>query len=235
MWCTWSDRAGVTGDDGPSHHGILDMALALRIPGMAVIAPSCEEDLVELLEVAVDLAGPVLLRFPKGASSRAPRSVRVRSAPARTGSARTLRDGGDVCILAVGDRVARRSLRPSGWRRRHRGIGARRPFACVRSIRRCLDAAARAPFVVTVENGMVEGGAGTEIAARLRERVGPRGMPPILHLGVPTTFIPHGDPGRILAGLGLDAGDRCGGHARTRRRRRTLFRTSPGRSETGTR
>ena len=199
------DRAGITGDDGPSHHGILDMALGLRVPGLTVLAPSCEEDLVELLDVAVDLEGPVLLRFPKGAvvprTALGPRA----DVPAPGLASRTLRDGGDVCILAVGDRVA--VALEAAERLSADGIEA--SVHDVRSVRpldpALLDVAARSPFVVTVENGVVEGGAGTEIAARIREQVGPRALPPVLHLGVPTTYIPHGDPGRILTGLGLDA------------------------------
>jgi len=198
------DRAGITGDDGPSHHGILDLALGLRVPGLALLAPSCEEDLVELLDVAVDLDGPVLLRFPKGAvTSRGTLGARA-SDPAPGLAARRLRDGDDVCILAVGDRVA--PALEAAARLAEDGVEA--SVHDVRSVRpldpALLEVAARAPMVVTVENGVADGGAGTEIAARLREQVGPRAMPPLLHLGVPTRFIPHGDPGRILAGLGLD-------------------------------
>jgi 1-deoxy-D-xylulose-5-phosphate synthase len=199
------DRAGITGDDGPSHHGILDMALGLRVPGLTLLAPSCEEDLVELLDAAVELEGPVLLRFPKGAAVPRAALGPLANAPVAALGSRTLREGGDVCILAVGDRVA--AAMGAAERLAERGIEA--AVHDVRSVRpldpALLEAAARADFVVTVENGVMDGGAGTEIAARLRESVGPRAMPPVLHLGVPTTFIPHGDPGRILAGLGLDA------------------------------
>ncbi len=199
------DRAGITGDDGPSHHGVLDMALGLRVPGLTVLAPSCEEDLVALLDVAVDLDGPVLIRFPKGAVVARSALGPLALTPAEGLAGRTLRDGADVCILAVGDRVA--PALAAADRLSADGIEASvHDVRCVRPLDPALlDIAAQASFVVTVENGMVEGGAGTEIAARLRERVGPRGMPPILHLGVPTAFIPHGDPGRILAEIGLDA------------------------------
>jgi len=198
------DRAGITGDDGPSHHGILDLALGLRVAGLTVLTPSCEEDLVALLDVAVDLDGPVLLRFPKGAviprSALGPRA----DAPVTGLVSRTLREGRDVTIVAVGDRVA--AALDAAERLAADGIEA--AVHDVRSVRpldpALLAALTRSPFVVTVENGVMEGGAGTEIAARLREQVGPRAVPPLLHLGVPTAYIPHGDPGRILSGLGLD-------------------------------
>ncbi len=203
------DRAGITGDDGPSHHGVLDLSLGLRIPGMAVFAPSHEDDLEALLRTAVASDGPSIVRFPKvTVTTRAqlleagPSGTRV---PDVTGTrARKLIGGADVCILAVGDRVlaaleACRSLRDEG-------IAA--SVWDVRSVRpadpRMLDEATRAPLVVTVENGVVGGGAGAELADRLVELAGIRHAPPVLRLGVPAAFIPQGKPDRILAELGLD-------------------------------
>ncbi len=199
------DRSGITGDDGPSHHGILDLALGLRIASMTVLAPSHEEDLAALLEVAVDLDGPVLLRFPKGTVTTAEHLGLTVGAAAEGLAARQLRDGPDACILAVGDRVgaaqaaadllAEDDLEVAVWD--------------VRSVRPAdptmLEAAARAPLVVTVENGVVGGGAGAELADRLTERAGLLSAPPVLRLGVPATYLPHGKPDVILAELGLDA------------------------------
>jgi len=68
-----------------------------------------------------------------------------------------------------------------------------------------LDAASASPLVVTVENGVVGGGAGSELADRLTERAGVRHAPPILRLGVPATYLPHGKPDHILSEIGLDA------------------------------
>jgi len=199
------DRAGITGDDGPSHHGILDMALALRVPGLTLLTPSSEEDLVELLDVAVDLSGPVLIRFPKGAVT--PRSALGADAEAPVSglASRTLRRGSDVCIVAVGDRVA--AALAAAERLAEDGIEATvHDVRCVRPLDPALIAdAARAALVVTVENGVAQGGAGTSIAASIEELTGPRARPPIVQLGVPTEYIPHGDPGRIVASLGLDA------------------------------
>src|SRR6516164_7815302 len=88
------DRAGITGDDGPSHHGILDMALALSVPGMTVFAPSAAEEVGPMLRTALELEGPCAIRFPK----TAPRHVD----PADVGTgleARRLRRGdGSVCF-----------------------------------------------------------------------------------------------------------------------------------------
>src|ERR1019366_6013899 len=66
------DRAGITGDDGPSHHGVLDMALCLKIPGMTIFAPSSAQELKAMLRSALDLSGPSVLRFPKTAARHVP-------------------------------------------------------------------------------------------------------------------------------------------------------------------
>jgi 1-deoxy-D-xylulose-5-phosphate synthase len=199
------DRAGITGDDGPSHHGILDMALGLRIPSMTVLAPSHDEDLGALLAEAVERPGPVLVRFPKGTVTTAAH-LGIEDAPAPAGlSSRRLRDGEDACVLAVGDR-ARAALVAAD---RLADDGFEVAVWDVRSVRPVdpdlLDAAARAPLVVTVENGVVGGGAGAELADRMTERVGLLQAPPVLRLGVPAAYLLHGKPDVILAELGLDA------------------------------
>lgn len=197
------DRAGITGDDGPSHHGILDLALSLRIASMTVLTPSHAEDLDALLRAAVEQDGPVLVRFPKGAAVTAA-DLGLTDAPAVGLGARRLREGADVCLLAVGDRVAAACEAADL-------LGAEGIEAAVwdvRSVRpadpRMLAAAAEAPLVVTVENGVVGGGAGAELADRLVELVGVRQAPPVLRLGVPAAYLPQGKPDRILAELGLD-------------------------------
>ncbi len=91
------DRAGITGDDGPSHHGVLDIALLTKVPGMTVFAPSSAQEVPVMLADALDLAGPSSLRFPKGAARQVP--------PDAVGaglSARRVRVGADVCLVAVG-------------------------------------------------------------------------------------------------------------------------------------
>jgi 1-deoxy-D-xylulose-5-phosphate synthase len=198
------DRAGVTGDDGASHHGVLDLGLSLRIPTMTVLAPSCEEELGTLLRVAADLDGPVTVRFPKGAVVAAA-SLGLEAAPRVEGlAARQLREGDDVCLLAVGDRVGA-SLEAAELLGE---AGVTASVWDVRSVRPAdaamLDAAASAPLVVTIENGLVGGGAGAELTDRMVERAGVRGAPPVLKLGVPDGYLPHGKPDRILAELGLD-------------------------------
>src|SRR5437660_4130774 len=96
------DRAGITGDDGPSHHGVLDLALTLAIPGMTVFAPSSAQEVPVMLRAALELEGPAAIRYPKGPA----RQVDQASVGSGT-SARKVRQGdGTVCLLAVGKMVS---------------------------------------------------------------------------------------------------------------------------------
>jgi 1-deoxy-D-xylulose-5-phosphate synthase len=192
------DRAGITGDDGASHHGVLDLALCLRIPTMTVLAPSSEAELGAMLETAVTLDGPVAVRFPKGAAAQ-------RDGVGDGLSARRLRRGADLAIVAVGDRVAA-ALEAADLLA---ADGIQATVWDPRAIRpvdpSMLDDLADHGLVVTVENGVVSGGAGAYVQDRLVERTGVLEAPRVLRLGVPDGYIPHAKPDRILAELGLDA------------------------------
>jgi len=191
------DRAGVTGDDGPSAHGVLDMVLLTKVPGMTIFAPSCYEELGVMLHDALDLCtdGPAAIRWPKTLPPEVP--------PGEVGSGlsgRKVREGADVCILAVGNmlagaRAAADELAGEGVEATVWDVRVVKPLDEV-----MLADAARHPLVVTVEDGFREGGAGSLVASRLVETDGPR----TANLGVPVEFIPHGKAGAILAGLGLD-------------------------------
>jgi 1-deoxy-D-xylulose-5-phosphate synthase len=203
------DRAGVTGDDGPSHHGVYDMALLSKVPGMRVLAPSSAQDLQVMLHDAIGLAddGPVVIRYPKGAARQV--------AEHEVGSglhARQLRRGdGSLCILAVGKLVA-------AAEKAAEQLAATGVEATVWDVRCCApldpamiaDAAAHAA-VLTCEDGIRDGGIGSMIADQVRA-ITP--TTPVRILGVPTRFIPQAKPDKILAALGLDA-DGIAGEARS--------------------
>ncbi|HEV3402348.1 MAG TPA: 1-deoxy-D-xylulose-5-phosphate synthase [Acidimicrobiales bacterium] len=199
------DRAGITGDDGPSHHGVLDLALLTKVPGMTVFAPSSAQEMEVMLGTALSKTdGPAALRYAKGPARQVP-SDQVGSGL----SARLVRQGTDVCILAVGKLVE--AAEEAAVLLAHEG-GVRATVWDVRVVKpldpaMIADAAAH-PLVVTVEDGIREGGAGTSIVSAItalvaaeRERV----APPVRVLGVPDRYVPQGKPGAILADLGLDA------------------------------
>ena len=194
------DRAGITGDDGASHHGILDMALCLRIPGMTVFAPSSAGELRRMLTDAVALDGPAAVRFPKG-SARV-----VDDTQLGTGlSARKVRTGSGVCLLAVGKLLADTEAAADALA--EEGIDA-----TVWDVRVCkpldphmLADAATHPLVVTIEDGVRVGGVGSSIAESLSDLEEGRACPPVLQLGIPDAYIAQDKPDRILRDLGLDA------------------------------
>jgi 1-deoxy-D-xylulose-5-phosphate synthase len=193
-------RAGITGDDGPSHHGILDMALCLKIPGMAIFAPSSAQELRVMLATALEMTGPAVVRYPKTAARQVP-ADQVGSGL----SARLVRRGdGTVCILAVGKLLepaeeACRLLSVEGIEATLWDVRVVRPLDTTM----VTDAGAH-DFVVTVEDGIRNGGAGNFIADAIADLKPSRQSPPVLNLGVPTTYIPHGNADRILGQLGLD-------------------------------
>ncbi len=194
------DRAGITGDDGASHHGVLDMALGLSIPGMTVFAPSSAPEVEVMLAEALTLDGPSMIRFPKTPAPWV--------APGTVGSgrdARNVRAGdGSVCILAVGKMVtaaeeAARELEVEGI------------DVTVWDVRVVSDPdpvmvadAARHGAVLTAEDGVRQGGAGMFLAEALRQSCPQGGAPAVISLGIPRAYIPQDKPDRILARLGLD-------------------------------
>ncbi len=192
------DRAGITGDDGASHHGVLDMALVTKVPGMTLFAPSSYQELGVMLHDALDLCtGPATIRWSKTAAPSVP-DDEVGSGL----SARKVRTGRDVCILAVGKMVgaahdAAEALAADGIE------------ATVWDVRvvpldpEMLADAADHPVVLTAEDGVREGGVGSMIAdAIARSALGRH--PCVRVLGTPIEFIQHGKPDQILADLGLD-------------------------------
>ena len=191
------DRAGITGDDGASHHGLLDMVLLTKVPGMTVFAPSSYQELQVMLADALRLDGPSSIRWPKTPA----RSVGEHEIGSGLHGRRT-RVGTDVCILSVGkmldvaesaaDRLSADGVSTTVW-----DVRVVTPLDAV-----MIAEAAAHPIVVTIEDGLRAGGAGEG----MRYAVGQVNPITDVHvLGVPTEYIPQGKPDAILAGFGLDA------------------------------
>jgi 1-deoxy-D-xylulose-5-phosphate synthase len=194
------DRAGITGDDGASHHGVLDMMLLTKVPGMTVFAPSSYQELQQNLHDAMELTdGPVTIRWPKTAARQ--------EAPEQIGHglhARRLRSGHDLCIVAVGkmldaceavaDRLTADGLSVTLWDAR-----VVKPLDP-----EMLADAANHPCVLTVEDGVREGGVGSAIGDQLAEYTLGGHEPRVRVLGTPIAYLAHAKPDAILADLGLD-------------------------------
>lgn len=194
------DRAGVVGEDGPTHHGMFDLAYTRMVPHMRVLAPSNEAELVHALHTALALGGPFAIRYPRGAAEGVP----LPEVPEvmEVGKARVVREGNDVALLAFG-RMVGRALGAADKLAEY-GIEAR-----VVDMRwaKPLDSdviacAAQTKLVVTVEGGVLSGGAGEGVLGELA-RQGARTS--ALTLGIPDTFVPQGKVDLLLHDLGLDA------------------------------
>jgi len=204
------DRAGITGDDGPSHHGVIDMVLALTIPGMTVFAPSSAPEVGVMLDEALRLDGPAVIRFPK-----TPAPVVAGGAVGTGLQARRLRQGdGSVCILAVGklvssaveaaEKLVAEGIEVTVWD--VRVVSPPDPAM--------LADAARHRQVITAEDGLRQGGAGMFLADAMRAAVVDGtdaggdllvgDIPPVTVLGIDRVYIAQDKPDRILARFGLD-------------------------------
>ena len=196
------DRAGITGDDGPSHHGVYDMALLAKVPGMTVFAPSSAQELKVMLHDALDLCvdGPATIRYPKG-QARMVGADEVGSGF----SARQVRKGdGSICILAVGKMVE--AAEQAGARLASDGINVTiwDPRVVQPLDANMIADAASHTAVITVEDGIVDGGVGSHMTAAIM-RSTRLAIPRINQMGIPQKFIAHGKPAAILAKMGLDA------------------------------
>ena len=194
------DRAGVVGEDGPTHHGMYDIAYCRMIPGMRILAPSDEAELAAALHTALALQGPVAVRYPRGIGSGVPIPRQAQSLS--VGESRMVREGEDVAILAFGDRVApaceaAELLSEDGVSARVVDMRWAKPLD-----EQAIIEAAKTKLVVTVENGILQGGAGDGVLEFLSKR---HLSVPTLQLAVDDCMVPHGKPALLLASLGLDA------------------------------
>jgi 1-deoxy-D-xylulose-5-phosphate synthase len=194
------DRAGITGDDGPSHHGILDMVLLRKVPGMTIFAPSSYQELGVMLHDALELCeGPAAIRWPKTAAP----SV----GPDQVGSglnARLVRHGTDVCLIGVGKMLAAATEAAETLEAEGVSVTVWDPRVVKPFDEALIDDALAHPVVLTIEDGLADGGVGSALADELRRRSGGAG-PKVAVLGVPDRYLPHNKPDVILAQLGLDA------------------------------
>jgi 1-deoxy-D-xylulose-5-phosphate synthase len=194
------DRAGVTGPDGASHHGMYDMALLSKVPGMRVLAPASAEDLCVMLHDALQLAdeGPVMLRWPRGTAHHVGEhevGVGLHARKVHAGD-------GSLAVLAIGKLV------PEAQKAAQR-LAASGHDVTVWDVRSCqpldpdmITDAARHGAVITCEDGVREGGIGFTIADQVHAIAA---SVPVHSLGIPSKFLPHGSADKILAQLGLDA------------------------------
>lgn len=194
------DRGGFVGEDGPTHHGLYDLSYLRTVPTMRIMAPRNEAELVDALHTALELDGPVALRYPRGASEGVEMPEHPRSW--EVGKGVTLREGSDVALLAVG-RMANTSLQAAELLRA-KGIEA--SVIDMRWVKpldeETIIAAARShKLLVTVEENTVRGGFGAGVLEVLSAH---NVQTPTCVLGTPDEFTTQGTMDELLAQYGLD-------------------------------
>jgi len=192
------DRAGLVGDDGPTHHGAFDLSFLRLVPGMTVMAPSSLEELQRMLATALSLDGPAALRYPRGLAAPFTRLEEIE--PLEVGAGVVLQEGADVALVGIGT-----------------GVGIAREAAQLMAAEGAAPTVVDARFVkpldtgllqrlaaahrrlVTVEENTLTGGFGSAVM----EALGP-GVD-VVRVGLPDAFVPQGERTRVLADVGLTA------------------------------
>ena len=196
------DRAGLVGDDGYTHHGVFDYAYLRSMPEMTIMAPKDENELRHMLKTAVDFDEPVSVRYPRGSGVGVSITEPMHSLP--IGKAEVLREGKDVCLWAIGSMV--QSALQVAAKLAEQGISAgvvNMRFAKPLDEELLLEHAAQYGKIVTLEEGVLQGGVGSAVletlnAAKMLQKC------QVLTLGIPDEFVLHGDKKLLMKDLGLD-------------------------------
>lgn len=197
------DRAGLVGDDGPTHHGVFDLAYLGSLPNMTVMAPKDEDELRHMLYTALQMESPAAIRYPRGSGLGVPLSEELHNLP--LGKAEVLSRGRDVMIWAIGSMVTAACQAANLLRTRNIDSGVvNMRFAKPLDKELLFRQAEEVGRIVTLEEGVSAGGAGSSVLAALNE-AGLLEKCRVLTLGIGDDFVPHGDRALLLRDLGLDA------------------------------
>jgi 1-deoxy-D-xylulose-5-phosphate synthase len=197
------DRGGVAGGDGPTHHGLLDIAYLRGVPNLIVMAPKDEGEMRDMMLTMVEHVGPAAMRYPRGSGvgadiSKAPEVLEI-------GKGEILRDSGEIAIVAYGSMV-----HPSLEAAEHLAkekiettvVNAR--FVKPLDAQLLLALAQTKRLIVTVEEAYLAGGFGSAVMELLEEN-GLQDKVRVVRMGIPDRLVTHGDPKLLLAKYGLDA------------------------------
>ena len=196
------DRAGLVGDDGYTHHGVFDYAYLRSMPEMTVMAPKDENELRHMLKTAVDFDGPISLRYPRGSGVGVDITEPMQALP--IGKAEVLREGQDVSIWAIGSMV--QSAAQAAEKLAEQGISAgvvNMRFVKPLDKELLLAQAKEYGKIVTLEEGVLQGGVGSAVLETLNEAQLLTKCQ-VLTLGIPDEFVLHGDKKLLFKDLGLD-------------------------------
>ncbi|MCU1267139.1 MAG: 1-Deoxy-D-xylulose-5-phosphate synthase [Acidobacteria bacterium] len=197
------DRGGIAGGDGPTHHGLLDIAYLRAIPNLIAMAPKDEGEMRDMMLTMIEHVGPAAMRYPRGNGigadiEREPQLLEI-------GKGEILRDGGEIAIVAYGSMVhpsleAAENLAREGIEATV--VNAR--FVKPLDAELILALARTKRLIVTVEEAYVAGGFGSAVLELLEEN-GLQDKLRLVRMGLPDRLVTHGDGKLLLAKYGLDA------------------------------
>lgn len=193
------DRAGLVGPDGPTHHGSFDIAYMRMFPNMVVMAPADELDVEPMLDFALEFPGPVSIRYPKTAPDRFERDA----VPIELGQAEVFEWGTDGCIIAIGSMFGN-AVRAAAKLREHGydvGVVNAR-FIKPLDKTTILKAIEQLPFVMTVEEGVLQGGFGSAVLEAANEAE--LSTHHVIRHGLPDRWVMHAERSEQLSEVGLD-------------------------------
>ena len=196
------DRAGVVGADGPTHHGLFDIAYLRNLPHLVLMAPRDGEEFAAMMEFALNHEGPVAIRYPRSSTPEQPLSPSLE--PIGLGKPEVLRQGQEAALVAYGSMV--QTACDAADLLAGDGIDAavvNARFAKPIDVDALRAITSQAQVVATLEEHALAGGFGSAVLETLTAR----GAAPanVLRFGMPDEFVAHGDRNGLLAELGLDA------------------------------
>lgn len=197
------DRAGLSGDDGPTHHGLFDIGYLRSIPEIVLMAPKDEDELADMMKTALDIPGPSAIRYPRGTVVGVTCKPEPQSLP--VGKAEVIQEGSDVAILGLGPLLSMASDLAARLERDGYSPAVINP-RFIKPIDRemLVEYARRVAAFVTFEDHAKMGGFGSAVVEALRELGSDI---PVVRIGWPDRFIEHGkvDDLRAKHGLSVDA------------------------------
>jgi 1-deoxy-D-xylulose-5-phosphate synthase len=193
------DRAGLSGDDGPTHHGLFDISYLRGIPEMVLMAPKDEDELADMMKTALEIPGPSAIRYPRGAVTGVTRKAEPQVIP--VGKAEVIKDGSDVAILGLGPLVT--MARELAERLEFIGYSAaviNPRFVKPLDLEVLEQYSRRVAAFVTFEDHVKMGGFGSAVIEALEEM---GSTVPVVRIGWPDKFIEHGKVAELRARHGL--------------------------------
>ncbi|HXE06094.1 MAG TPA: 1-deoxy-D-xylulose-5-phosphate synthase [Bryobacteraceae bacterium] len=195
------DRAGLSGDDGPTHHGLFDIAYLRGVPDITLMAPKDEDELADMMKTALELPGPAAIRYPRGTVVGVSRKPEPQAIP--VGKAELLEDGSDIAIFGLGPMISlARELAGMLKREGFSSAVVNPRFVKPLDLDILERYARRVAAFVTFEDHVKMGGFGTAVVEALDEL---KLAVPVIRIGWPDQFIEHGKVEQLRARYGLTA------------------------------